>query len=116
MGGPGHPRMACPRLAPNNTLGRATDLRSRHRQGAKNDVGTVRTKYPAKLLGTSMAFSNHRRIQFADATHASVLFFQGKWYVTDLPIPAGKSIVTTHTAIQLVHEEPAREQQATGME
>ena len=28
-----------------------------------------------------MAFSNHRRIQFADAMHASVLSSQGKWYV-----------------------------------
>ena len=31
-----------------------------------------------------MTFSNHRRIQFADAMHASVLSFQGKWYVVDL--------------------------------
>ena len=31
-----------------------------------------------------MSFSNHRRIQFADAIDASVLSFQRKWYVVDL--------------------------------
>ena len=52
------------------------DLRFRHRQeGEKYDTGTVLTKYTVKLLEKSMAFSNHRRIQFADATHASVLSF-----------------------------------------
>ena len=36
------------------------------------------------LLEKSMSFSNHRRIQFADAIDASVLSFQRKWYVVDL--------------------------------
>ena len=61
------------------------DLRFRlHQEGEKYDAGTVLTKYTVKLLEKSMSFSNHRRIQFADAMHASVLSFQGKWYVIDL--------------------------------
>ena len=61
------------------------DLRfRRHQEGEKYDAGTVLTKYTVKLLEKYMSFSNHRRIQFADAMHASVLSFQGKWYVVDL--------------------------------
>ena len=74
------------------------DLRFRHRQGEKYDAGAVLIGYTAKLLEKSMAFSNHRHIQFADAMHASVLSFQEKWYAVDLwkaPIPGGISNRTT---------------------
>ena len=56
----------------------------RHQEEEKYDAGTVLTKYTVKLLAKSMSFSNNRRIQFADAMHASVLPFQGKWYIVDL--------------------------------
>ena len=62
-----------------------------------------------------MASSNHRRIQFADAMHASVLSFQGKWYVVDLlartctcghfqynDIPCGHAIAVIQT-----YQDPA---------
>ena len=57
-----------------------------------------------------MAFSNHRRIQFADEMHAPMLSFQGKWYVVDLlastctcghfqynDIPCGNAIAVIQT-------------------
>ena len=98
---------------------KTTDLRFRHRQeGEKYDAATVLTKYTAKLLEKSMAFSNHRRIQFADAMHASVLSFQGKWYVVDLlartctcghfqynDIPCGHAIAVIQT-----YQDPAGSQ------
>ena len=61
------------------------DLRfRRHQEGEKYDPETVLTKYTVELLEEFMSFSNHRRIQFADAIDASVLSFQRKWYVVDL--------------------------------
>jgi hypothetical protein len=61
------------------------DLRFRRLQEAQRyDPAAVLTKYAAQLLEESTTFSNHRLIRFADPMHASVLSFQGKWYVVDL--------------------------------
>jgi hypothetical protein len=61
------------------------DLRFRRLQEAqKYDPAAVLTKYAAQLLEESTTFSNHRLIRFADPMHASVLSFQGNWYVVDL--------------------------------
>ena len=65
------------------------DFRFRPRQdGDKHDARIVLTKHTASLLEKSMAFINHRSIQFADGMHATVLSLQA-------PVPAGISNTTT---------------------
>ena len=59
-----------------------------HQDGEKYDARTVLTKYTASSFEKSMAFINHRRIQFADGMHATVLSLQA-------PVPAGISNTTT---------------------
>ena len=75
------------------------DLRFRHHQdGEKCDARTVLTKYTASSLEKSVAFSNHRRIQFADEMHASVLSSKGSGMLLTFwqaPIPAGISNTMT---------------------
>ena len=101
------------------------DLRFRHRQdGERYDERTVLTKYTASWLEKSMAFSNHRRVQFLDGMHASVLSFQGKWYAVGLltstctcghfqynDIPCGHAIVVIQT-----YRDPAGGQRRSARE
>ena len=71
------------------------DVFFRHRQdGEKYSARTVLTKYTANSLEKSMAFINHRRIQFANGIRATVLSLQA-------PVPAGISNTTTsHVGMQ----------------
>ena len=77
------------------------ELRFRHRKDRENsDARTVLTKYITSSLERSMAFINHRRIQFADGMRATVLSLQA-------PVPAGiLNATTSHVGIPFRHREP----------
>ena len=62
------------------------DLRFRRLQEAQkcHDSGAILTKYSSNLLQESMKHSLVRHVRYADADHASVHAFSGKWYQVDL--------------------------------